>query len=289
MIIFKEHTMKRFIIATAICCLTLSGMAQKERSGTPDTVRVGNFIIVKKDRVNSGPIQRHPEGTVKTNPHSGIISTNWLFMDLGFANLRDNTDYTAAQSTGYLKVLRPANGPVNQNSLALNGGKSSNVNIWFFMQRLNISHHVLNLKYGLGLEMYNFRYDKSPSYRSDPAPFIFNDSIGFSKDKLYAGYLTVPLMVNINTTPHHRDGFSFSFGASAGYLVGSHEKQISAERGKQKVYSDFNMQPWRVAGIMELGIGPVRLYGSYSFNALHRESTGLVQYPYAVGLRLSNW
>jgi hypothetical protein len=157
------------------------------------------------------------------------------------------------------------------------------------MQRLNIYQHTFSLKYGLGLEMYNFRYDRSLSYRSNPIPNAFNDTIGFSKNKLYAGYITVPLMLNFNATPHRSNGFSISAGVSAGYLVNDHNKQISNERGKQKYHGDLALQPWRLAAITELGIGPVRLYGSYSFNALHKESTGLNQFPYAVGIRFSKW
>lgn len=157
------------------------------------------------------------------------------------------------------------------------------------MQKLNISQHVLNLKYGLGLEMYNFRYDHALSYRNSPAPYVYNDTLSFSKNKLYAGYLTVPFMININTTPSSQRGFSFSAGVSAGYLVGSHAKQISNEEEKQKYKGDLGLQLWRLAAITELGLGPIRLYGSYSFNALHKKSTGVDQFPYAVGIRFSHW
>jgi hypothetical protein len=210
-------------------------------------------------------------------------------MDLGFANMRDNTDYTSAQAGPFLKTLRPANGSVNQDNYKLNTGKSSNVNIWLFMQKVNIIKHVINLKYGLGLEMYNFRYDTHLSFRNDPQPFVFNDSISFTKNKLYVEYLTVPIMLNINTTPDSRRGFSFSGGISAGYLTNSRNKQISGERGKQKYKGDFNFEAWRVAAVGELGLGPVRLYGSYSLNRLQKEVTRLEQYPYTVGIRFSNW
>jgi hypothetical protein len=49
------------------------------------------------------------------------------------------------------------------------------------------------------------------------------------------------------------------------------------------------MEPWRLAAIAEVGLGPVRLYGSYSLNTLQKNNTRLEQYPYAVGIRLSNW
>ena len=154
------------------------------------------------------------------------------------------------------------------------------------MQKLNLTHHVVNLKYGLGLEMYNFRYENNISYSKNPV-YIFRDTVNFSKDKVYASYLTVPLMLNINATPDRKRGFSFSAGFSAGYRVGTHTKQKSSARGKQKLAGDFDLDPWRLAYIAELGIGPIRLYGSYSINALQQDA--VVQYPYAVGIRFSNW
>lgn len=309
------------MVASMITTMTF---AQKDStsSESTDTVKVGNFVIVKKNkdkeisdnnqhkryqnlRIHLGNGEEEPikitSDSVSEKPHIGVnvrfgnnkkknlnnISTNWFIFDLGFANFRDNTNYTAAQSMGYFKTVNGS--AVNQNSFALNTGKSSNANLWIFMQKLNISQHVLNLKYGLGLEMYNFRYDHNLSYRSNPAAYVFNDTINFSKDKLYAGYLTVPLMLNINTTPHKHNGFSISAGVSAGYLLGDHNKQISAQNGKQKYRGDLALQPWRLATIAELGLGPIRLYGTYSLNALHKESTGVDQFPYAVGVRFSNW
>lgn len=290
--------MKRLVMAAT--CLMVAGMgyAQTDSSSkNTDTVKVGNFIIIKKK--NNGSVSSDESDKRRNNSYEykverrsrrrGNISTNWWIMDLGFANMRDQTDYTAAQAGGYLKTLRAADGPVNQNSNKLITGKSSNVNIWFFMQKVNLVKHVVNLKYGMGLEMYNFRYDTRLSFRKDPQPYAFNDSIGFSKNKLYVEYLTVPIMLNFNTTPDSRRGFSFSAGVSAGYLINSRNKQISGIRGKEKIKGDFNFEPWRVAAIGELGLGPVRLYGSYSLNRLQKDITRVEQYPYTVGIRFSNW
>ena len=148
---------------------------------------------------------------------------------------------------------------------------------------------MFNLKYGMGLEMYNFRYESRISYRKDPDTYVFNDSIGFTKNKLFIEYLTVPMMINFNSTPNSRRGFSLSAGISAGYLINSRNKQISGERGKQKYKNDFNFEPWRLATIAEIGLGPVKLYGSYSLNRLQRDITRVEQYPYTIGIRLSTW
>lgn len=290
--------MKHVVSLIAALFVSGWGMAQTDSTGrSSDTIKVGNFIIIKKKKNGPGDEESVWKNwdkdfniNVEHRPRRRTnISTNWFIFDLGFANFRDQTDYTAAQSGGYFRVLRPADGQVNVNSFKLNNLKSSNVNIWLFMQKLNVVKHVVNLKYGLGLEMYNFRYDSRISYRKDPVPYVYNDSISFSKNKLYVGYLTVPLMVNINPTPDKKRSFSFSAGVSAGYMLSNRNKQVSAERGKQKNNGDFNLEPWRLAAVAELGLGPVRLYGSYSINRLHKESTGLEQYPYAVGIRFSNW
>lgn len=289
--------MKHLVCLLALIWIGGKGIAQTDSTvANTDTIKVGNFIIIKKNKGktvtenndrphnNSFEIKMERRARKRSN-----ISTNWWIMDLGFANMRDQTDYTSARAGSFLRVLRPADGAVNQNSFKLINGKSSNVNIWFFMQKLNVSKHVVNLKYGMGLEMYNYRFDTRLSFRKDPEPYAFNDSIGFNKNKLFLEYLTVPFMININTTPDSRRGLSFSAGISAGYLLNSRNKQISSERGKQKIKGDFNFEPWRLATIAEIGLGPVRLYGSYSLNRLQKDITRIEQYPYTVGIRFSNW
>ena len=292
--------MKKYILLSTALIIVTSAFAQDDSTAVQnyDTLKVGNYIILnkksndtdtknvkeKKKKSINVDISFGKNSNKKKNPN---LSTNWWVFDIGFTNLRDQTNYTSAQAGNYLQTIK--NGPVTENSMSLINRKSSNFNIWFFMQKLNISNHQLNLKYGLGLEMYNFRYERNLSYRKDPFNYVFNDSINFSKNKLYAGYITVPVMLNFNPTPSKNKGFSASAGMSFGYLISSRNKQISSERGKQKISGNFDLEPFRVATIAELGLGPVRLYGSYSLNSLHKASTGLQQYPYVIGVRLSNW
>ena len=290
--------MKSLVMLFVAAMVTTASFAQKDSSAyNTDTVTVGNFVIIKKnkgavetqtsvwhdwDKTVDVKIERRPRK--KSN-----VSTNWWIMDLGFTNVRDETNYGYAQAGTYFKTFRPQDGQVTQNSYQLNTGKSSNVNIWLFMQKLNVYKHVINLKYGLGYEMYNFRYDSRLSYRKDPTAYVYNDSISFSKNKLYVSYISVPFMINFNATPDRRNGFNFSVGMSAGYLIDSRNKQISGERGKQKVNGDFSFEPWRLAAIGEIGLGPIRLYGSYSVNKLQKDITRVEQYPYAIGIRFSRW
>lgn len=250
--------------------------------GSADTLVVGNFIIIKKNRdrkTTHMSVERKPYKPTK-------VSTNWWIFDLGFANINDKTNYASAEAQNFLKIIRPGDKPVTKDDLKLRASKSSNVNIWVVMQRLNLAKGYVNLKYGLGLEMFNFRYESNISYNKNPV-FIYRDTINFSKNKLYSAYATIPFMLNINTNPGHKKGLTFGAGVSAGYLIGSHNKQISNERGNIKTKGDLGLEKFRLAYIGELGIGPIHLYGSYSINPMHE--TGLSQYPYSLGIRFSNW
>jgi hypothetical protein len=286
--------MKRILLAGIIMLSSLITIAQTDTSGADnktDTVFVGNFIIIRngkeKNTNHDSLAPRRENYTIINLPHRQSyearkkrnISTNYLIFDLGFANYNDKTDYSAPQTADFVQA------GLGKQDLKLITGKSSNVNIWLFMQKLNVADHVLNLKYGLGLNMYNYRYNSNISFR-ETSPYVIQDSVDFSKNKLYVGYATIPLMLNINPTPYRRHGFNFSAGVSAGYRIGTHSKQISDERGKVKDHDDFNLDSWMFAYIAEIGLGPVRVYGSYSMNTLFESAK---QYPYTVGLRFSNW
>ncbi len=286
---FAQTDTSKMVLDTAI----KPGM-DPGRSHHPDTIRVGNFVIVKQSKNGEGRTEKgktftviirsqsHAYDTV-VSTHRPAFTTNWFIVDLGFANYNDRTHYNEVAGDTYLRRLIPGD-PFTKSDLKLQT-KSSNVNIWLFMQKLNIAKRVLNLKYGLGLEMFNFRYDNNISYNKTPA-YLFMDTINFSKDKLYTAYASVPMMININPWPDKKR-ISLSFGASAGYLIGSHTKQKSDERGKTKVRGDFDLDKWRLAYVGELALGPVRLYGSYSIQPLHDHT--LKQYPYTIGVRLSSW
>jgi Outer membrane protein beta-barrel domain len=162
------------------------------------------------------------------------------------------------------------------------------VNLWFFMQRLNLIKHVVNLKYGLGIEMNNYRFKEPVKFETEPnINVIMDESTHYKKNKLAADYVTIPMMLNFNFTPRREKGFGLSVGASAGYLYASRQKTITDADGKRKKRDDFDLNPWKLSYIAELGLGPVKLYGSYASESIFEKGLDLT--PYSVGIRLSSW
>ena len=294
--------MKRIFIITVICFTTTSLLAQKDSTKTrsADTIQIGGMVIIKRDL----PGQKHPQTTVTTGnsrrqKHSNV-NTSEFIIDLGFSNWNDKTNYATATTQGYLINKSGTTSPLGASDFKLKNGKSTNVNIWLFMQRLNLIKHYVNLKYGFGVEFNNYRFKSNISFReggnSNPYStaqtinhaFVFRDSVSFSKNKLAADYITVPFMINFRINPNTADkGISFSAGVSMGYLYNSRNKQISGERGKLKNRGDYDLEKWKFSYIGELGLGPVRLYGSYVSKTIFENGFNIR--PYNVGIRLSNW
>jgi len=282
--------MNRALLSVAGLFLTLSCLAQTDTTSHPadtthpasrtsgDTIRVGSLIIVRSGGGNDE--MPHLRWHRNHNYNPGNVSTNWVIIDLGIANYDDKTNYASAGAQAFAPGA-------NANWFKLrHGTKSIDVNIWLFMQRLNLIKHVVNLKYGLGIELNNYRYLEDIRFKTNPTRVVM-DTIHYSKNKLAADYLTVPFLLNFNFTPHRQQGYGFSVGASVGWKYSSRQKFISKATGKEKTFDDFDMESWKISYIAELQLGILKLYGSWATRSMF--STGLDQTPYTVGIRLGFW
>lgn len=281
--------MNRVLLLAAGLCFALfcraqddtTRVGQKKTAPDGDTIRVGNLLIIRNGAKDVDKDQ--PSLRIKTRHNHDYrpsnISTNWGIVDIGFTNYRDLTNYASAAA----QQFAPGG---SKDWFKLNTGKSVNVNIWVFMQRLNLVKHVVNLKYGLGIELNNYRYEDNIRFLTKPTRVIM-DTIRYSKNKLAEDFATVPVLLNFNFTPHRRNEFGFSAGASIGYRYSSRQKLKSVAFGKEKTFNDFDLFPWKISWIGELQLGWLKLYGSYVTRSIF--SRGLDQEPYTIGIRLGNW
>lgn len=288
--------MKRIFTLCVTVCTMITGFAQTDTTGKQnpvpqdDTIRIGGMIIIRKAGSKDKQVMKDGEYKMR-NRRSGKPSnliTNWWIFDLGFSSFKDNTNYSSAAAQAYA----PGS---NKNYFELKDGKSRNLNVWFFMQKLNVIKHVVNLKYGLGIELNNYRYEQNIRYQKntiaipDPPRVILDATAGrsYKKNKLAADYLTVPMMINFNFTPNRKNGFGISGGISAGYLYSARNKTETSDEGKKKTKDNFELEKWKLSYIAELALGPVRFYSSYAFKGMYER--GLDMTPYNFGFRFSNW
>jgi hypothetical protein len=281
--------MKKIFIIGLLACIGVNGFSQQDST------------IQKKDTVTQhhhGKNSNHWKDWDHEDQHDMMppwpmpphwrnnhvkpanVSTNWLIFDIGFTNYNDKSNYGGTTMQNFAPGSQPY-------WFSLNTKKSVDVNIWLFMQRLNLYQHVINLKYGLGIELNNYRYQTNIKYLTNPTEVIM-DTLTYTKNKLAADYATVPLMINFNFTPNLREGFGISVGMSAGYLYSSRQKLISNQFGKHKTFNTLDLNPWKLSWIAEVQLGPLKLYGSLATKTMFN-SAGPDQTPYTFGLRFSNW
>lgn len=274
--------MKRIVTLLTGLSIGFTALAQTDSAKVEkyDTVRIGAMIIVKKkgkdDENSSTHVRYNRDKYVKPRK----ITTNWLVFDIGFNNYTDRTNYASPA------IQDPATGfaPGSDDEwFKLRTGKSINVNVWLFMQKLSLYKNYVNLKYGLGVELNNYRYESPIKYKVNPTQVYMDNSTHYSKNKLAADYVTVPLMLNFDFAPKLKRKLGVSAGVSAGYLYSSRQKTVTDADGKRKKRDDFNLRPWKLNYMAEISFGWVGVYGSLASQSMFEK--GPDQTPYAVGLR----
>lgn len=283
--------MKRILTLCGLLCTVITGSAQTDTTGKApqsDTIRIGGMIIIRKPGSNDRQITTKQYQMRNRRGKPSNITTNWWILDLGFSNYKDETNYSSTAAQQYA--------PGSNNTwFDLKNGKSRNVNIWVFMQRLNLVEHVVNLKYGLGIELNNYHFKQPIRYQAttpaivNPPRVMMDMTTGrnYKKNKLAADYLTVPMMLNFNFTPRRNNGFGLSAGMSVGYLYSARNKTETNDEGKEKAKDDFELEKWKLSFVAELALGPVRFYGSLARKGMYER--GLDVTPYNFGFRFSNW
>ncbi|RZM02527.1 MAG: hypothetical protein EOO88_57090, partial [Pedobacter sp.] len=213
--------MKRMFTLCIALCTIMTAFAQTDTTGkqTPDTIKIGGMVIIREPGGGGGDTTRRGNRAFRFTRRNNAdkpsnISTNWWIVDLGFSNYTDDTKY----GTAAVNAIAPGS---TEETFNLRAGKSRSVNIWAFMQRINIIKHAINFKYGLGIELNNYHFDdKRLRFSKSPTQIAIDPTlVNLKKNKLAADYLTMPVMLDFNFTPkRRRNTYGVSAGVSVGYL-----------------------------------------------------------------------
>jgi hypothetical protein len=263
--------MKKGVQFIFFCLISLQLFAQN------DTIKIGQLLISKpesKSNLSWEQIIKNKDlnglkvNFKKSNNNFKQLETSWFAFDLALVNYLDETKYAENKS-----LSNPAIGqPLSKFKMQLNNGKSTNINIWIVQQKYRLKNPALYLKYGLGLEMFNFRYEYGINFRKNESMFIYLNDESYEKNKLFTSYLSAPVQL------------------VTGYLFKSYNKQINRELGKEKYKSNFSLRDMRLAGVFEIRIDKLKFFGTASLqNMLDKINTNQSLYPYSFGLRFSKF
>jgi hypothetical protein len=281
--------MKKGLQFIFFCLISLQLFAQN------DTIKIGQLLISKpesKSNLSWEEIIKKKElkglkvNFKKSNNNFKQLETSWFAFDLALVNYLDETKYAENKS-----LSNPAIGePLSKFKMQLNNGKSTNINIWVVQQKYRLKNPAFYLKYGLGLEMFNFRYEYGINFRKNESMFIYLNDESYEKNKLFTSYLSAPVQFGYDFKLKNDKILGVSGGLVTGYLFKSYNKQINRELGKEKYKSNFSLRDMRLAGVFEIRIDKLKFFGTASLqNMLDKMNTNQSLYPYSFGLRFSKF
>ncbi|MCC8424206.1 outer membrane beta-barrel protein [Mucilaginibacter sp. UR6-11] len=255
--------MKRLMIAALLCGAANLGFAQKVTTVTTTTTINGKDTIVSTTtdtKVKPRLVFKAMRDSLRHNRKSSGFNFGLTFarFDLGLTTLIDNGSFT----------LSPKN-----DFLSYRSWKSSNVgfDLLQFGYRFTPNFKVY-LSGGFDWMLLRLRKDITIQ-RNAPVLTYVNDTIHFSKNRFSSTYLRVPLSFEFRTNEYSNGKrFRFIVGPEAGILLGARVKQISDERGKQKLDDDYHFAKVRYGAFTRIGYGSAGLFAKYYFNDMFENS-----------------
>ncbi|MEA1886196.1 MAG: outer membrane beta-barrel protein [Bacteroidota bacterium] len=203
------------------------------------------------------------------------FTPHWSAFEIGLNNYL---------TSGYTMSL-----PSDLSYMDLNTGKSFNININFAQLGIGLSRHF-GIVTGLGFEFNDYKFEGNNNITKDEdgviVPYYPPDGIEYEKSKLSTVYLTMPLMFEAQIPVKSRRTVNIAAGAIGGVKLGSHNKMVYYDGGKQKIKEndDFSLSVFRYGPSIRLGYESFQVYATYYMNGMFIEDKGPDLYPVQFGM-----
>jgi hypothetical protein len=171
-------------------------------------------------------------------------------------------------------------------NLELINNKSTNVNL-SYVNYFKIYKNFIQFSAGVGIDWNNYRFSKNItlSPKADSMNLVV-DNINYSKNKLMAKYVTVPLQLHFACKPNKKgDMLGVAGGVELGYLLNGRQKQISEENGKQKIDDDYNLADLRLGYTLCANYGNTGIYAKYYPTSTFKETQGPNLNTFCIGFK----
>ena len=267
--------MKRLTLLS-LAVFTTFGLFAQEEEKKADTTRINlggtELIIIDKkggseevteiDIDEEDPIEKEPG----RNAH-------WAGVDFGFSVLLND------QMQGKFP-----NNPYWQNDAA----KSQTWNLNLLEHKFKIAQNYVGITTGLGFSFTSLAFRDNYLLQSNADTlYAINDSLVYSKNKLKASYLTVPLLLEFNTSNDEDKAFYLAAGVVGGVRIGSKVKRVGEIDGrdfKEKIKGTYGLSSFKVDAALRMGYANWGVFANYSLMPLFDTEKTVEVYPLTFGL-----
>lgn len=248
-------------------------------SGNRDSTRKytinGRYEIVVHDNYKSDTTTRR----YKIKHDGRIRKQNWAGVDL-FEN-------------GYLTPGGSVTMPASADYMSLNYGMRNlgwNLNLFEKDFRFAKGHGQVVTGMGFSFNYYNLTNRTTLNADSSfTSTLPYNMAADYKKNRLRESFLTVPLLLELNTSRRDSRNFHIAAGVIGGIKLGSSTKQIFTVNNHTYEtirHDDYNLFPFKLDATVRIGYGDFTLFGTYSLTPLFEKGKGPEVYPFTVGIRI---
>lgn len=192
---------------------------------------------------------------------------------------------------GYLTPGGSSDFPKKYNFLELNYKKSLCINLNVWEKNIKLYKNYVALTTGAGLEFNRYFFDNNSTLQGLNDTVSANVSgLDFSKNCLKASYVTVPLLLELNSNKVAKKSFHLAAGIVGAYNLTTKLKQVyelNNKEYKNKVKSDFNLNPFKIAATVRLGYGRFNVFATYGLTPFfQKKATAPDLTAFTVGVTL---
>jgi len=211
-------------------------------------------------------------------PRKKKFNGHWAGVELGLNNFMNSNN----------RIELPA----QYDYLELRQAKSTTVQLNLFEQNLPLISNNLGIVTGLGWWFNNYRFENNVVLSSDSATiFGYKDTDNkYSKSKLTASYLVVPLMLEYQSDAKKgKTSFHIAAGGFAGVRVATKTKIVYEANGntqKVKTPADFHLNQFKYGLTARVGWSKFNFFANYNMSTLFNKDKGPELYPVEVGITL---
>jgi Outer membrane protein beta-barrel domain len=274
--------MKKMITAVLSLVLTSAAIAQTDSTHvTADTtnMKIGDTRIILIDESpgsDSTGVELEDNG-----PSDKLELTHFAGIDLG------------------VNVLLNASGgtdlDTNSNWMELDYTRSLSWRFNLVEEKIKLYKNYVGIMVGAGITYNSYGLRKN-------VQVITTDSTGttafeidskdrdFTKNKLRASYIHVPVMLEINTSEYLNKSFHISAGVTGGWNMGALTKQKwddGDEKHVSKIKADYNFTPFTLDASVRIGYRNFTVFGHYGLTPLFEKDKGPEVYPVTVGIQIA--
>lgn len=238
-------------------------------------------LVISKSGGDEEDSESDEDADLKEDEEPGKRSrtseAHWAGVDFGFSILLDDKQDNTFIDHPYWKN---------------DAAKSQVWNLNIIEHKFNFGTPFVGLTTGLGFNFTSVAFKNNYVIQSSAdSVFAVIDTVNiFSKNKLKATYLTVPLMLEFNTSRDEDRSFYLAAGVVGGVRIASKTKrkgEFDGKEFKEKVKAPFNLNPFKLDAAVRLGYGSWGMFANYSLLPLFETGKTVELYPLTFGLSLN--